>query len=220
LIQLRVAPECQNHKYDDEEAAYQKLREFSHKRLLVLLSSRDRLYQRVKENRGEFQYLETVERPEVDPGERANSLEPTYHYDNSPLRQEWLSIRAALDSHKVPVPASSSSSLTGSFGHKPPRIALDYKSSGGADAPVLIATTFHPRWRREDGGKIYAATPFYMLTFTDHAVSLRFGRDWYDVAALWVSGVTLLVLLCYSLWTSYSSGVIGKLIRRRSINAA
>jgi hypothetical protein len=119
------------------------------------------------------------------------------------------------------VPGSDFSSVTGSFGHKPPQIAVDYKSSeGGVEAPILIATTFHPRWRREDGGKIYAATPFYMLTFTAHAVSLRFGRDWYDVLALWVSGVTLLVLLCYSLWTSYSSGVIGKLIRRRPINAA
>jgi len=209
------------YKYDDEEAAYQKLREFSRSRLLVLLSSRDRLYQRVKENRGEFQYLETVERPEVEPGERLNTLEPTYHYDSSPLRREWLSIRAALNRRKVPAPGSDFSSVSESFGHKPPRIAVDYKSSGsGIEVPVLIATTFHPRWRREDGGKIYAATPFYMLTFTDHVVSLRFGRDWYDIAALWVSGVTLLVLLCYSLWTSYSSGAIGELIRRSPINVS
>jgi hypothetical protein len=203
------------YKYDDEEAAYQKLREFARSRLLVMVSSRDRLYRRVKENRGEFQYLETVERPEIEPGERVNTLEPTYRYSNSPLRLEWLSIRVALDKHKVPVTASDSSSVSRSLGHKPPRIAVDYS---GAEAPVLLATTFHPRWRREDGGKIYAATPFYMLTFTDHPVFLRFGRDWYDVAALWVSGVTILVLLGYSLWNSYSSGVIGKLIRRRLIN--
>jgi hypothetical protein len=93
---------------------------------------------------------------------------------------------------------------------------LDYS---GVEAPVLLATTFHPGWRREDGGKIYAATPFYILTFTDRPVSLRFGRDWYDVAALWVSGATLLVLFGSSLWKSYSIGAIGKLIRRRPINA-
>ena len=207
------------YRYDNEEAAYQKLREYSQQRLLFLLSSRDRLYHRIKENRAEFPRLETVERQEVEPGERVNTLEPTTRYNNSPLRQEWLSIRAALDSHKVPVPASDSSSVSRSFSHKPPQIALNYTSSGSsAEAPVLIATTFHPRWRREDGGKIYAATPFYMLTFTDHSVSLRFGRDWYDVAALWVSGVTLLFLLGYSLWNSYSNGMVGKLIRRRSIN--
>jgi hypothetical protein len=204
------------YKYDDEETAYQKLREFSRSRLLVLLSSRDRLYQRVEEKRGEFTYLKTIERPEVEPGERVTTLEPTYRYSNSPLRLEWLSIRVALDRHKVPVSASDISSVSRSFSHKPPRIAVDYS---GAEAPVLIATTFHPRWRREDGGKIYAATPFYMLTFTDHPVSLRFGRDLYDVAALWVSGATLLVLLCYSFWNSYSSGMVGGLIRRRPTNA-
>jgi hypothetical protein len=208
------------YKYDDEEAAYQKLREFSRQSLLVMLASQDRLYQRVKENRGEFQYLETVERPQVEPGERVNTLEPTYRYSNSPLRQEWLSIRAALDKHKVPVSGSDSSSVSRSFSHRPPRIAVDYKSSNdGVEAPILIATTFHPRWRREDGGKIYASTPFYVLTFTDRPVSLRFGRDWYDVVALWVSGATLLALMGHSLWNSYSSGMIGKLIRRPPINA-
>jgi hypothetical protein len=208
------------YKYGDEEAAYKKLREFSRSRLLVMLSSRDRLYLRVKENRGEFPYLETVECQDVEPGERVNTLEPTYRYSNSRLRLEWLSIRVALDRRKVPVTASDSSFVSRSFDHKPPRIAVDYKSSGdGVEVPVLIATTFHPRWRREDGGKIYAATPFYMLTFTDHPISLRFGRDWYDVAALRVSGATLLVLLCYSLRNSYSSGMVGKLIRRHPINA-
>jgi hypothetical protein len=204
------------YRYDDEEAAYQKLRELSQRRLLVLLSSQDRLYQRIKENRGEFLHLEMVERPETESGEGVHTLEPTYRYSNSPLRQEWVSIRAALDGHKVPVPASDVSSVTGNFSHKPPQIVLNYQSSkGDSEVPVLIATTFHPKWRREDGGKIYAATPFYMLTFTDHSVSLRFGRDRYDVAALWISGITLLVLFGHLLWNSYSNGMIGKIIRRR-----
>src|SRR4030095_15930014 len=112
------------YKYDDAEAAYQRLREFSRNRLLVLISSGDRLYQRVKENRGEFQYLETVERPEVEPGERVNTLEPPYRYSNSPLRLEWLSIRVALDRHKVPTPTSGASSVSRSIGQKPPRICL------------------------------------------------------------------------------------------------
>jgi hypothetical protein len=204
------------YKYDDDEAAYRKLREFAQRRLLVLLSSRDRLYQRVKENSGEFPLLEMVERSEDKPDERVNTLEPTSRYNNGPLRQEWLFIRAALDRRKVPVTGSDSSSVSRSFDHRPPRIALNYS---GAEAPVLIATTFHPRWRREDGGRIYAATPFYMLTFTDHPVSLRFGRDWYDLVALLVSCVTILALLGCWLWNSYLNGVIRKLINRRSIHA-
>jgi hypothetical protein len=68
-------------------------------------------------------------------------------------------------------------------------------------APILVATTFHPKWRRADGGLLYAATPFYMLTFADRPVTLTFSRQWYDWGALWVSAITFVGLACFTAWS-------------------
>jgi hypothetical protein len=71
--------------------------------------------------------------------------------------------------------------------------------------PVLIANTFHPNWRREDGETIYAATPFYILTFADGPVRLIYGPVWYERLAIWVSVVTLAIVCLWLIWSSQNA---------------
>lgn len=65
---------------------------------------------------------------------------------------------------------------------------------GAADLPVLVATTYSPDWRAREGNKVYAATPFFMLTFARGPVHLVYSRSAADRAGLWASGLTLLAL--------------------------
>jgi hypothetical protein len=68
------------------------------------------------------------------------------------------------------------------------------------ETPALLAATSHPRWRRADGGRVYTASPFFMLTFVRDATNLVFERAGYERAALWVSGGTALLLCSLCLW--------------------
>ena len=190
-----------SYECDDEQAAFDQLKRFAEQRTLILLASEESLYQRILFARSQFKHLEIIERTRIEPGEKVNSLEPTYHYNSSPLRQEWAAIRQALDKSKVPVTANSVSINRVIDEKLPTRIKLDFQGSGVSEpVPVLISTTFYPKWRRSDGGEIYAATPFFMLTFLDKSVTLDFSRRWYDWAALWISALTLFALCSYTVW--------------------
>lgn len=191
--------------------AFERLREFAGKRLLVALESDALLFQRINAARSEFTRLEIVERQKEAPGERINSSFPTYHYKSTQIRHQWAAIRRALDQNKVTTFAAPDSSSVSpdavpvEIGKN--SIKLNYAPVNGVvgaiePAPILVATTFHPKWRRTDGEMLYAATPFYMLTFADGPVKLTFSRQWQDRAALWVSAVTFVGLVCFSAWTA------------------
>jgi len=194
---------------DDCDRAFERLREFAGKRLLIALASEAPLFQRINAARSEFARLEIIERQKEAPGERVNSLFPTYHYSSTQIRRQWAAIRRALDQNKVPTyiapDGSSAPSETvpvevGKNSIKLTR-AVNEAAVAVEPAPILVATTFHPKWRRADGGLLYAATPFYMLTFADRPVTLTFSRQWYDWGALWVSAITFVGLACFTAWS-------------------
>jgi hypothetical protein len=83
----------------------------------------------------------------------------------------------------------------------PTSLQINIAPPTSARVPVLIDTTFHPDWRREDGGALYAATPFAMLTFVDRSVTLNFARRPLDQIALYLSGCTLVALCGFVAWT-------------------
>ncbi len=195
----------------DCDRAFERLREFAGNRLLIALASDAPLFQRINAARSEFTRLELIERQKEAPAERVNSSFPTYHYNSSQIRRQWAAIRRALEQNKVPTfTAPNSSSVIADavpveIGKN--SIKLNYAPVNevvGApeSAPILMATTFHPKWRRADGGMLYAATPFYILTFSDRPVTLMFSRQWRDRAALWVSAITFAGLACFTVWTA------------------
>jgi hypothetical protein len=108
----------------------------------------------------------------------------------------WREVRAALEREKMEVDGSGASVST-SVAKNELGLALDATRAAG-DVPVLVSTTYSPRWRAREGNRIYAATPFFMLTFARGPVHLVYGRDAKDRAGLWASGIALLALCGYA----------------------
>lgn len=185
--------------YQDFEYAYLQLREFARERPLILIASDARLFHRIRSSIGDFPLARIIERPSDDPGPWMDSLYgPSHRFQSGPVSQEWAEIRGTLESHKI---ATEPVRISGEIDRQ--RIRLDYSSTSPAAAPqvpVLIRTTFHPRWQREDGEAVYSATPMFMLTFVKHSTSLAFQRQWLDRAGLWVSAGALIGLLCLTFW--------------------
>ena len=194
------------YEYDDEDRAYELVKAFSRDRQLIVLSSDSKLFRRIQSARSEFPRLEIIERPRTDPGEPLEAIKPTHHYQSNPIRQAWSSIRRALDGGKVAVgspEAPATSEVRQNAIHLNP-------TTRETAVPVLVATTFHPNWHRDDGTPIYAATPFYMLTFVKQPTQIIYERKPHERLALWFSGSTFILLcLCCTL-----GGV--KRLRRRA----
>ena len=185
--------------YIDENQAFEVLRRFAQTRPLILLSSDSGLFHRISDARSEFPLVETVQRQVAPAGTPLNALQPEKRYGSSSIREEWRAIRRAIERAKIPTPAGAK--LLGDIGQG--IIRLDQQSINNNEAvPVLVATTYHPNWRRSDGGAVYAATPFFMLTFVDKSVSLNYGRSSLEKLALWASIFSLLSLFAVTTWRS------------------
>jgi hypothetical protein len=182
---------------DDEGRAFDILRDYSRRHALVLLASDAPLFRRVRASLSEFPRARVVERARTEqPGERVESFQPSFHYDRSAIRQLWRDARAVLEREKIEVDEGDASVNT-AVGKNELSLALDAPRAAG-NVPVLVSTTYSPRWRAREGNRIYAATPFYMLTFARGPVHLYYGRDAADRAGLWASGLALLGLCGYA----------------------
>lgn len=184
-----------SYRYDDLDRAYARLRNIAREHHLILLSSDDQLFHRVQAALGEFPQAEVVARPREEPSEWLDSNRPTRSYDDSPVRMTWGRLRQALEGHKVATGAVADAALGAAL--RPGVIPLDPPEGSANPIPVLIATTFHPDWQRGDGGEVYAATPFFMLTFISGHDALVFDRSGADRVGLYTSGATLLLLLLF-----------------------
>lgn len=180
-----------DYKYDDQAQAFEKLKEIAQKRLVILISGDDALFQKIQQNRTHFPKLEITERPKIEnSGEMLKSDHPTFHYNGSPIRQIWQKIRQALDANKVPT-ETFWTQITGQKLTNQIRVDL----SSQEVLPVLIANTFHPDWSRKDNAIIYSATPFYQLTFTNQPIELIYRRNSTDKTGFWISVVGLFGLV-------------------------
>lgn len=184
--------------YADETAAFERLSKFARDHALICLSSDDALFRRIQSARAEFPLLEIIDRPAEGGGETIDALKPAYHYNQSSIRQRWQKIHAVLDRNKIPTNLAPSG-FTGGLGQDNIQITASSNQQSSA-SPLLIANTFHPNWQRTDGKSIYAATPFYMLTFVDQSASITYGRRWFDRVGLWISAGTLLFLCLFTVW--------------------
>ncbi len=180
---------------DDQDLAFDKLREISRSRTLVLLSSDAPLFARMRAAIGDFPMARIVERQSLPPGDVLESLFPRHHYQTSAIRREWGEIKSILDHGKIPAGAAGIN-IQGAINQTDIAISADSVSEG--HAPVLVEATYFPNWKREDDGIVYAATPFFMLTFIDAPAKLIYVRQWYDTVGLIVSAGTLILLLVLS----------------------
>jgi hypothetical protein len=181
---------------DDEGRAFDLLRDYSRRHALVLLASDAPLFRRVRASLREFPRAHVVERPlDEPPGERVDSFQPSFHYGQSVIRRTWREVRAELEREEVAVNESAASVST-VVGKNELSLGLDAPRAS-EDVPLLVSTTYSTRWRAREGNRIYAATPFFMLTFARGSVHLSYARDAKDRAGLWASGLALLALCGY-----------------------
>ena len=155
-----------------------------------------------------------------DPNAILDSNEARINYNGTEIRREWRELRSLLEKYKVPI-KSQNVQVSAKRGHNSIQLNISNgqlnqpiqvkPSSREMDIlPVLINATFHPNWQRADGGKVYATTPFYQLTFVNQSVQLKFERQPIEWVGLWVSAVTLIGLIFFTIWS---------LIRRKRITA-
>lgn len=198
-------------EYDDERAAFERLREISRRHQIVLLGSDNPLIDRVRRARIEFARLEIIERKAEAPGEWIEPGPPTRDYEASQGRRIWRSLQRILDAGKEAV--IEPKAMNGQVGVNSIDVA---PSTPLAEAvPVLINTTFHPNWRRTDGEQLYPVTPFWMLTFVREPVHLTFARRSSDWAGLAASAMTLLLLCGVLIW-GYGGEAARRMWRRES----
>lgn len=184
--------------YADEDTAFERLRKFARDRTLVCLSSDNALFRRIKTARSGFPLLEIIDRQPEEPGETIEALKPAYHYNSSSIRQQWKQIRGVLERNKIRSSVAPSA-VTGEIEQNNVKLTTSSGDQPGS-IPVLIANTFHPNWQRTDGKAIYAATPFYMLTFVEQSTSIAYGRGWFDKLGLCTSAGSLLLLYLFIAW--------------------
>jgi hypothetical protein len=181
---------------DDEGRAFELLRDYAQRRALVLLASDAPLFRRIRSALTEFPHAHVVERTRAEPpGERIESFQPSFHYEQTAIRRTWREVRAALDEEKVAVNENSISFSTIVKKNELSLTPVMMRPVG--EVPVLVATTFSPRWHAREGNRIYAATPFFMLTFANKPVHIAYERNAMDRVGLWASGFTLLALCGY-----------------------
>lgn len=177
------------YQYDDENVAFTRLRDFAQTRTLVLLSSDSALFHRLQTHVAELPHVSIIERPKEPVGERLRFDKPTYRYDASAIRAMWKQLRRSLDNGKIAVEA-------------PPLLKTEASASAinistafvKEPAPVLISTTYHPRWKRDDNKLVYVATPAFMLSFVEESASLTFTKQPLEHIALYVSLCTIIIL--------------------------
>jgi hypothetical protein len=183
----------------NEEAAFNQLREFAQRRALVLLSSESPLFRRIQASISDFPLAQIVERSSDIPGRLMGSETPTQHYGNSSIRKTWLAVRQALDQHKV---ASGVDQTAADGIIEGNTIQINAATSPGESSiPTVVATTFFPEWHRSDGEQVYTTTPFFMLTFVEHDVSILYKGNWLYTAALGISACTLTILCLFPTWS-------------------
>jgi hypothetical protein len=193
------------YEYDDEDVAFARLRDFARRRTLVLLSSGSALFRRIEKNIGEFPHAVVVNRLQGQEGEWMGSEFPSENYKKLPIHQEWLQIKDALDKGKVPTEPAQAR-LDSAFSQND--IRLDPSTLSGI-VPVLMRTSYHPNWFRDDGREVYAATPFFTLTFIDRPTRIHYSRHWYEWLALLATALALLTLVVH---------VINPLARRYTLD--
>ena len=180
---------------DDEDRAFNELKEFAQSRPLILLESQAALFARLKTSIADFPDAFIIDRSIDSPGEWVDAMQPSRSYETNSVRRIWRGIRCILEAKKLPTERADI------WSHKEPsRIKIMVNGMPhGESVPTLISATFHPRWKRSDNKELYPVTPYFMLGFIDESTQLTFERSAHDRLALWVSLVSLVLLIPLSM---------------------
>lgn len=185
---------------DDEARCAEVLRDFAARRPVVMLASDAPLFPRLRAAVAGLPLAQVVAREEQEPGPWLEPYLPKFRYNATDIRRVWGEVRRVLDSHKAAVEGVDD----GAFTHRidPQAVAIEPARPLDARVPVLVATTYHADWRREDGREVYPATPFFALTFVREPARMVFARGGLERLGVALSAFALL-LLCADVVRQY-----------------
>ncbi len=186
--------------YDCErcDLVYRQLKEFAQTRLLIIFGNDSALFNRIRTSISDFPKATIIERNEQWMGPWLENYGASRRYGGSSERAVWVRIRNLLDRDKIPVEPAN---VQGEIDQN--RIQINYDGPTRPienSVPVLIATTLHPNWQRNDSEAVYAATPMFMLTFVRRPTSIVFARKPLEKAAVWMSFFTLAAMMGFIGW--------------------
>ncbi len=196
------------YNYDDEQSAFERLREFAQNRQLILLENDNTLFRRIQIEIADFPNVEIINRLPEDAGEWLKPGAPSRSYETSQIRQIWRQIQTTLDRNKISAGNDTVSNVTGKLDQN--RLSINTSESFSEAIPVAVNMTYHPNWQRNDGAAIYPTTPFFMLTFVHEPIELNFARRTSDWIGVIISAATFL-LLCGSLLWHYGGRFADKI---------
>lgn len=156
----------EKYDYTDENRAFDILKNYSQKNLVVLFDSENNLFRRIKISAASFGNLEIIDRPiEKESNWFVNEFS-SRRYNSSEIRSVWKRIKQNLENHQA-----------------------------GTDGLNLIQTkrTFHPN--QQTKARSYISTPFFVAVDESEGKIHGFQRDGLEVIALWLSVVLLSFLL-------------------------
>jgi len=194
-----------DYDYQNEQFAFNNLRQFAQNRRLILLESDNALFRHIQSAIADFPQATIINRTLEKPGDWLKPGAPTQSYETSQIRQQWRQIEQTLDQHKIPVNTNAISDVIGEVEQN--KVNINLAQSLAEPTPVLIDMTYHPNWQRTDGATLYPTTPFFMLTFVTNSAQIQFARRTSDWIGLAISGLTLF-LLCISLIWVYGSRLV------------
>ncbi|MEN3332342.1 MAG: hypothetical protein V7641_1707 [Blastocatellia bacterium] len=182
---------------DNERLAFDRLRDFACRRPLILLTSEQPLCRRIRAALEEFPLAEVIERTPEPPGPWMEADVPSSRYDTNSVHKVWQRLRTILEQKRI---SSQSAGLRLQGEVMQNAITLFPDTPLTYRLPVLITTTYHPNWQRRDGGIVYPATPFFMLTFVNQPCELNYKRSGLERFGLFASLGTLFSLGCLTAW--------------------
>lgn len=189
----------ERYDYNNINAALASLQEFSRHRPLILLPSDDPLFNRIRTNIRSFPMAMILNTTDGDDSGVWMQSRYSAHrrFGESPPHKEWMEIRQILEANKVPVPNAPSNldavhvEMTKSEIH----LNLSEAKASSGEVPILLRTTYFPRWETDNPAPLYIASPFFTLIFSRGNTNLHYERHWIDRAGIWISFATVLVLI-------------------------
>jgi hypothetical protein len=121
--------------YDNETKAFDVLKSYSQKNLLILFNSDDNLLKRIKASVAEFVNLKIIDFPTEKESHWLENEYPSTQYNGSLTRSVWKQIKENIENYKV---------------------ATDKKM-------IQIKQTFHPNW--QTSAKVFVSTPFFTVSY-------------------------------------------------------
>jgi len=171
------------YRYQNQDVAFEKLKDFSRTRPLILISDSDPLFARLEK---------ITEEGNISIFERL----PYILGSGTAFRHQMAEIFTILENTKIKTNAHNVSVADVHLNQN--SISFSLQNNPQGIVPVRILMSHFPTWQRADGKPVYIASPTYMVTFADTAdVRMEFITPLSVYVGRIISGLGILGAIIY-----------------------